>query len=83
MLTDAQCRKMRRKGISPIQKEDKRFREGRPHEAYEVEAMGQSLVAKTVRDRLEALAPEPLERVREREIEQRAAMIKLLNRGRK
>jgi hypothetical protein len=81
MLTDKQCEQLRRKGVSPIQKKDRRFKDGHPHEAFEVEALGQSLVTQIIRDRLEELAPEPLERVREREVKQRAAVIKLLNRG--
>jgi hypothetical protein len=83
MLTDEQCRQLRRKGIEPIQKEDNRYKDGHPHEAYEVEALGQSLVTQIVRDRLEELAPEPLERVLEREKEQREEMVKFLNRRRK
>jgi hypothetical protein len=83
MLTDEQCRQLQRRGIEPIQKEDHRYKDGRPHEAYEVEALGQSLVTQIVRDRLEELAPIPLADVLEREIAQRAAIIKILNRGKK
>jgi hypothetical protein len=83
LLTDAQCRQLMRKGVEPIQKKDRRFTDGRPHEAFEAEALGQSVVIQIARKRLEQLAPVPLAEVRQQEIEQRAEMIKLLNRGRK
>jgi hypothetical protein len=90
LLTDEQCHDLRRKGIKPIRKKDRRFKDGRPHEAFEVEALGQSLVTQIVRARLEELAPIPLADVHEREKEQQeamvkklAAMIKRLNRGKK
>jgi hypothetical protein len=57
MLTDEQCRRLRKQGVKPIRKRDKRFKDGKPHEAFEVEALGQALVNQTVRDRLEELAP--------------------------
>jgi hypothetical protein len=71
MLTDEQCRRLRKQGVKPIRKKDKRFKDGKPHEAFEVEALGQALVNQTVRDRLEELAPEPLEAVLEREVRER------------
>jgi hypothetical protein len=71
MLTDAQCRQLQKKGVEPIQKHDRRYKDGRPHEAFEVEALGQSLVTQIVRKRLEQLAPEPLAAVLERERRQR------------
>jgi hypothetical protein len=80
MLTAAQCRQLERRGVEPIQKTDHRFKDGRPHEAFEVEALGQSFVAQIVRDRLEQLAPEPLAAVQEREAEQRAEVLKVLSR---
>jgi hypothetical protein len=79
MLTDAQCRQLVRKGVEPIQKKDNRFKDGRPHEAFEAEALGQSFVVATVRKRLEQLAPEPLADVLGREIKQRAEVIRVLS----
>jgi hypothetical protein len=70
-LTKEQCKRLKKKGIEPIRKHDKRYKDGRPHEAFEVEALGQSLVTQIVRDRLEELAPEPLASVLEREEEER------------
>jgi hypothetical protein len=81
MLTDEQCRQLVRKGVEPIQKEDRRFRDGRPHEAFEVEALGQSYVVRTVRTRLGELAPEPLVDVQEREAGQRAEVLGVLRAG--
>jgi hypothetical protein len=83
MLTDEQCAMLRARGVEPILKKDNRYKDGRPHEAFEVEALGQSLVTQIVRDRLEELAPIPLADVQEQEIEQRAAIIKILSRKKK
>lgn len=80
MLTDEQCVMLRARGVDPIEKKDRRYKDGRPHEAFEVEALGQSLATQIVRDRLEELAPAPLADVLEQEIEQRAAIIKILQR---
>jgi hypothetical protein len=80
MITDTQCQKLMRKGVRPIEKRDKRFKDGRPHQAFEVEALGQAMVTSIVRRRLEQLAPEPLEGVLEREVKERAKIVKLLSR---
>jgi hypothetical protein len=53
--------------LQPVQKHDRRYRDGRPHLAIEVEALGQQVVMEIVREALEELLPEPLDRVRERE----------------
>jgi hypothetical protein len=70
MITDAQCRALQRKGVTPIEKRDERFTDGRPHQAFEAETLGQKEVMRIVRQRLEALVPEPLKSVQEREREQ-------------
>jgi hypothetical protein len=54
--------------------------DGRPHLAYEAEALGQRAVAAILRQRLDELLPEPLERVLEREVTERAAVVRLLSR---
>jgi hypothetical protein len=78
LLTDEQCEEMRRNGIKPIQKKDNRFKDGRPHEAYEAESITQSRVMQIVRDRLEELAPAPLADVLEREKAQVKQLSKFL-----
>jgi len=78
MLTDEQCRMLKRRGVQPIEKTDKRYKDGNPHLAYEAEALGQKLVTQIVRDRLEALAPVPLDEIQEREKEQIEEVKKLL-----
>jgi hypothetical protein len=55
------------RGLEPIQKKDKRFNDGNPHEAWEVEALGQATVKQLLRDELDSIIPEPLETVRARE----------------
>jgi hypothetical protein len=63
-----------------IQKTDRRYRGGRPHDAVETEALGQSLIVALVRDALDALLPEPLEDVLEREEAERARVHAALDR---
>jgi hypothetical protein len=80
MLTDKQCRGLEKKGSKPIEKRDRRFKDGRPHQAFEVEALGQALVTTIMRRRLERLAPVPLKDVLEREVAERAKIVKRLSR---
>jgi hypothetical protein len=63
LLPEAQAEDLRRRGVEPVRKKDKRFKGGRPHDAYEAEAIGQRAVIDIVRERLDALLPEPLDRV--------------------
>jgi hypothetical protein len=65
-------------GITPIWKVDGRDKRGR--EAIEVESLGQAGVVALVRDALDELLPEPLDRVLERERRQRRAVAEALNR---
>jgi len=58
-------------GLTPIYKVDKRFNGGSPQEAWEVEALGQGAVKQLLREELDALLPEPIEGVRDRERHQR------------
>jgi hypothetical protein len=67
-MTDEQAQA---RNIEPIWKVDRR--DGRGHEAIEVEALGQAEVVALVRDALDALLPEPLADVLEREDLQRSA----------
>jgi hypothetical protein len=61
-----------------IIKRDRRYKDGRPHEAVETEALSQAVIVELLRGRLEELLPEPLEHVLEREKSQRAAVRRLL-----
>jgi hypothetical protein len=77
-ITQAQVAEL---GITPIHKVDGRGKAKLAHLAYEVESLGQKRVIALVRDALEALLPEPLERVQGREDEQIAAARRLLAGG--
>jgi hypothetical protein len=66
------------RGIGPVEKLDRRFKPARPYEAWETEALGQVAVMALVREALDALLPEPLARVREREAAQRRAVADFL-----
>ncbi len=68
-LTDEQV--AARPDLPRVEKGDRRYTDGRPHEAIEVESLGQTVVENIVRDALDALLPEPLEDVHRREEEQR------------
>ncbi len=54
-------------GFEPIEKTDRRYKDGRPHEAYEAEAVGQGVLSSVVTNLLDGLLPEPLEDLHERE----------------
>jgi hypothetical protein len=60
--------------LPKIIKRDRRYNDGRAHEAVETEALSQRIIVELLRSRLEELLPEPLERVQEREEAQRAAI---------
>jgi hypothetical protein len=70
-----------RPDIPVIQKEDRRYRPPRVHDAVEVEALGQGPVVALVRAALNELLPEPLDRVREREGAQREQVRHTLDAG--
>ena len=54
--------------LTPILKNDKRYKNGGgEHEAWETEALSQAIIVSLVRDRLDALLPESLASVQERE----------------
>jgi hypothetical protein len=74
---------VRDRNLTPIIKSDRRFKNGGAHEAVETEALSQRLVVQIVRDRLDALLPEPLERFRARKAEERERLRALLNRRRR
>ena len=65
--------------LTPIIKTDRRFKNGGAHEAVETEALSQRLIVQIVRDRLDALLPEPLELFLAREEEERERLRALLN----
>jgi hypothetical protein len=67
-------------GLPVIIKRDRRFKDGRPHEAVETEAISQRVLIDILRARLDALLPEPLARVQERERRQQRQIEALLHR---
>lgn len=64
--------------LIPIVKRDARFKNGGAHDAVETEALSQAVIVQIVRDRLDALLPEPLESVLEREEAEREELRKLI-----
>jgi hypothetical protein len=62
--------------LPTIEKHDRRYKDGRPHEAVETEPLGQKLVSDLLERELIALLPEPLENVREREKRQQQTVRK-------
>jgi hypothetical protein len=82
LLTDKQVDALRRRGVKPIKKVDARCKGGRPHDAFEAEALGQRYVMDVVRRCLEKMAPVPLKDVLEREVRERAEVLRLLARRR-
>lgn len=73
-LIAEQVEGLKRRGVKPIGKVDKRYLKGDPRRhqmAFEVEALTQSVVTRLLRERLDAVLPEPLERVLEREERQK------------
>lgn len=59
-------------GLPVISKADRRYRPARSFDAVETEALGQARIIEALTARLDALLPEPLADVREREDAQRA-----------
>jgi hypothetical protein len=67
------------RGLEPIVKVDQRYGNKQPHEAFETEALGQGTIEQIVRRTLDQLLPEPLERVLEKEDEQREQVAEVLD----
>ena len=63
-----------------IIKRDRRYADGRPHEAVETEALRQTVLMDILRSQLDGLIPEPLARVQERERRQRRRIATILRR---
>jgi hypothetical protein len=61
-----------------IIKRDRRYKDGRPHQAVETEALNQRVLVDILHTRLNELLPEPLSHVQERERRQRARIEKIL-----
>ena len=61
-----------------IVKHDRRYKDGGAHEAVETEALRQTVLIEILRARLDALLPDPLERVLVREQRQRKRLAALL-----
>ena len=74
-LTEEQVREH---DLPVIVKRDRRYKDSRPHEAVETEAISQRVLIDILRDRLDELLPEPLARVLERERGQRRRLEQLL-----
>jgi hypothetical protein len=74
-LTQAQANQY---DLTPIIKRDGRYADGGEHEAIETEALRQEVLVTILRDRLDALVPEPLDRLVRREARQRKQMRGLL-----
>jgi hypothetical protein len=70
-LTPEQVARSPRLRRLTINKVDHRYRPPRPYKAIECEAVGQAVLERMLRKVLDALLPEPLERVRVREQRQR------------
>jgi len=64
--------------LPKITKHDRRYKDGRPHEAVETEAISQRVLIDILRARLDELLPEPLARVQEGEERQRRRIAALL-----
>ena len=62
-----------------IVKRDRRYTDGRPHEAIETEALSQPVLTGILTARLDGLMPEPLEAVLQREQAEREQVRALLN----
>ena len=69
---------VREHNLPVIVKHDRRYKDGRPHEAVETEALRQTVLVNILRRRLDELLPEPLSRVQEREQRQRRRVVALL-----
>jgi hypothetical protein len=67
------------RGLTPIWKKDDRYKPAMETEAWEAEALGQTLIQSLVREALDALLPEPLADVLEREQEERAEVTAILD----
>lgn len=83
-ITEAQTVTLRAQGVEPIDKTDRRFKgRGGQHLVYEAEALGQGVLEQLLRERLDALLPEPLADVLAREERERAALRRELTRRRR
>jgi hypothetical protein len=59
------------RGLTPVQKADRRYRPARVADAWEAEALGQETVVALVREHLDQLLPEPTADLRVREANQK------------
>src|SRR5262245_30696059 len=82
-LTPEQLARTRRLRRLTIDKVDRRFKPPRPYKAIECEAVGQAVLERMLRAVLDALLPEPLERVQVREKRQQRVMLAALAKLRK
>lgn len=61
-----------------IIKRDKRYNDGKPHEAVETEALSQRLIVQLLRDRLQELMPASMDAFREVERRERRRIVEML-----
>jgi hypothetical protein len=64
--------------LIPLTKHDERFNDGGAHQAVETEALSQRVIVQIVRDWLDALLPQPLDRMLAKEERERRRLRKLL-----
>lgn len=69
---------VRERGLPVVSKPDRRYKPLRYFDAVETEALGQRELRRLLEERLQAMLPEPLEIVRERESEQKRRARRLL-----
>jgi hypothetical protein len=69
-------------GLPVIPKHDRRYRDGRRHDAVETEALSQQVLTRMLTGHLDDLLPEPLEDVQERERAERAEVARILRQAR-
>jgi hypothetical protein len=79
-LTDAQADAHGLRELAVV-KHDRRYSDGHPHLAIETEALSQTVLVDILTNRLDALLPEPIERVLEREQAERETLRALLDGG--
>jgi hypothetical protein len=80
-LTEKQVNATPRLRELVIEKLDRRYKPPRRYQAIECEAVGQGVLERLLRGRLDQMLPEPLHDVLEREAQQRVTMARLLKRA--
>jgi hypothetical protein len=79
-ITREQAEALVARGVSMVNKVDKRHKPPLHYQAVETEALGHGEIVRIVREHLDGLLPEPLDVVREREGKQRKDVAELMRR---